>query len=61
MTYEEQLNKAISRGNYELCYELIVNKKCDLNKPYMRRYPLCVACESNEYEIARLLIEVRKR
>jgi hypothetical protein len=59
MSYEEQLHKAIEKNNYELCVELVVNKKCEVNKPVNSKYPLCLACENNSYEIAQLLINVK--
>ena len=57
MSYEEQLHKAITKGNYEMCIELI-NKKCDINKSFDKKFPLCLACEHNYYEIVELLIKV---
>ncbi len=57
MSYEEQMHKAITKGNYEMCRELI-NKKCDINKSFDKKFPLCLACEHNYYEIAELLIKV---
>lgn len=56
MSFEEQLHKAIIKGNYELCNE-IVKKKCNLDKHYDFKLPLCLACEYNQYEIAELLIK----
>ncbi|CAF0957382.1 unnamed protein product [Brachionus calyciflorus] len=56
MSFEEQLHKAILKGNYELCVE-ILKKKCDLTKSYDHKLPLCIACEYNQYEIAELLIK----
>jgi hypothetical protein len=57
MSYEEQLQRAICKGNLELC-KLILLKKCDINKEFNRKYPLSLACENNYYEIAELLINV---
>lgn len=57
MSYEEQLHKAITKGNYELCNELII-KNCNINKSFNKKYPICLACEHNYYEIAELLIKV---
>lgn len=60
MSYEEQLHKAIVKGNYELVNELIL-RKCNINKQHNRKFPLCLACEHNYYEIAELLIKVRNK
>jgi hypothetical protein len=40
MSYEEQLHKAITKGNYELCKELI-EISCDINKEFDKKFPLC--------------------
>jgi hypothetical protein len=53
MSYEEQLQKAISKGNYELCVELL-NKNCNVNQQFNKKYPLCLAAEYNYYEIGNL-------
>lgn len=58
MSYEEQLQKAIQKNNYELCQELIEKRHCDVNKSHDRKYPLCLAAENNSYEITKLLIQV---
>lgn len=60
MSYEEQLHRAICKGNYDLCNALIM-KNCDINKECNRKYPLCLACENNYYEIAELLINVTNK
>ncbi len=57
MSYEEQLQKAIEKGNFELCKELIL-RGCNLNAPCNNKFPLCISCEYNYYEIAELLIQV---
>ncbi len=57
MSYEEQLHKAIVKGNFELCNELIL-RRCDVNEQFNKKFPLCLACEHNFYEIAELLIKV---
>ena len=57
MSYEEQLHKAIVKGNFELCNELIL-KNCDVNVQFNKKFPLCLACEHNFFEIAELLIKV---
>ena len=57
MSYEEQLHRAICKGNFELC-SLLLLKNCDINKECNRKYPLCFACENNYYEIAELFINV---
>ena len=57
MSYEEQLHKAIVKGNIELCNELIL-RRCDVNEQFNKKFPLCLACEHNFYEIAELLIKV---
>lgn len=58
MSYEEQMHKAIVKGNYELCKELIVDKSCDVNKQVNKRYALGLACEYNYIQIVELLIKV---
>jgi len=57
MSYEEQLHKAIVKGNFELCNELIL-RRCDVNEQFNKKFPLCLACEHNFHEIAELLIKV---
>jgi ankyrin repeat protein len=57
MSYEEQLQRAITRGNLELCQELI-DLKCDINIQINNKLPICLACEYNQYEIVELLIKV---
>ena len=57
MSYEEQLQKAIAKGNLELCYELI-QLSCNLNMQKNRRLPLGIACEYNYYDIVELLLKV---
>ena len=57
MSYEEQLHKAIDKGNYELCNELIL-RKCDVNAQFNNKFPLCLACRNNFADIAQLLIKV---
>ena len=56
MSYEEQLQKAVEKGNYELCNELLL-KSCSVNVPVNKKYPLCIACEENNYDICELLIK----
>ena len=58
MSYEEQLQKAIKKGNIELCRELI-QLGCNLNLQKNRRLPLGLACEYNYYEIVELLLKVK--
>lgn len=57
MSYEEQLQKAITKGNIELCEQLI-ELNCNLNLQVNRKLPLCIACEYNFYEITKLLLKV---
>ena len=57
MSYEEQLHKAITKGNLDLCKLLILNE-CDINVQCNNKFPICLACEHNFYEIAALLIQV---
>ena len=46
MSYEEQLQKAVEKGNLELCNELLL-KSCNVNVPVNKLYPLCIDCEQN--------------
>jgi ankyrin repeat protein len=57
MSYEEQLQKAITKGNLELSGELI-QLGCNLNLQKNRRLPLGIACEYNYYDIVELLLKV---
>jgi hypothetical protein len=57
MSYEEQLQKAICKGNLELCHELI-KLDCNLNLQKNRKLPLGIACEYNYYDIVELLLKV---
>ena len=57
MSYEEQLQKAITKGNLELSNELI-QLGCNLNLQKNRRLPLGIACEYNYYDISELLLKV---
>jgi ankyrin repeat protein len=55
MTHEEQLQRAITKGNADLCTELIA-LGCDVNRQVDNKFPICLACEYNQYEIAEMLI-----
>ena len=57
MSFEEQLNKAIRKGNIELCRELLI-KKCNINAEFDNISPLSLACETNNYDIVELLLKV---
>ncbi len=56
MTHEEQLQRAITKGNPELCAELIA-LGADVNLQVDNKFPICLACEYNQYEIVELLIK----
>lgn len=58
MSYEVQLQRAITKGNVELCQELI-ELGCNVNEQDNNKFPICLACEYNNYEIVELLIKVK--
>ena len=59
MSYEEQLHRAIARGNIELCKELLAKRACNVNQQCNKNFPLCLACENNYVELVELLIQVK--
>ena len=56
MTYEEQLQRAITKGNTYLCAELL-NLNCDINLQVDNKFAICLACEYDQYEIVDMLIK----
>ena len=50
MSLEKQLNNA----NYDEC-KTVLNYKYE----YDKSFPLCLACENNNYDIVELLIKVK--
>jgi len=57
MTYEEQLQRAITKGNTSLCTDLVVTHGCDVNLQVDNKFPICLACEYDQFEIVDLLIK----
>ena len=57
MSYEVQMQRAITKGNIELCEQLI-ELGCNVNEQDNNKFPICLASEYNNYEIVELLIKV---
>ena len=61
MSKEEQLYEAIDNNNYAQCHKLLnehINSNI-LNAKYKQKYPLCVACENNHFELIQLFLKVK--
>ena len=61
MSKEQLLYEAIENGCFSEVKRLLQNKTdYDIvNKEYNKKYPLCWACENNNYDIVDLLIKVK--
>lgn len=55
MTYAEQLHRAITKGNAELCQELI-HLGAEVNDQVNNKFAICLASEYDQYEIVEILI-----
>lgn len=53
MSIEDQLSDAIINGKVDECKNLLKHIY-----EYKKIYPVCLACECNNYEIVELLIKV---
>ena len=61
MNKEQQLYDAIENKNYAECKQILTESKQNiLNKDFKQKYPLCLACENNHYELVELFLEVNR-
>ncbi len=60
MSKEDQLDNAICTGNFEECKKLLKSKHDIEMYESKRIYPLCIACENNNYKMVDLLIQVQR-
>lgn len=58
MSREQLLHEAIENGCLVECKRLLLNGNDIVNKEFNKKYPLCWACENNNYDIVELLIKV---
>ena len=60
MSKEEKLYEAIVNNNYAECEKLLTEYAYSniLNTSYKQKYPLCVACENNSYDLVELFLKV---
>ena len=58
MSGEQKLHEAIENRNYAVCQQLLIESTAILNKEFDKMYPLCLAVETNYYELVQLFLKV---
>ena len=58
MNKEGELHEAIGKNDYQKCKRLIEADSDILNKQFNYKYPLFLACGSNQYELVELFLKV---